>query len=119
MPAPSLPTHLNRMHTWMRANVQHVNMKANSATVLLVCCYLDALAGFYVGRDTETTGRHRANSKSDFLDFAKKYMTGFMAAAVNGFGRERSRSVRVDRCAPICGGNRRKVQTYADLLYNS
>lgn len=118
MPRPNTLNHLTRMQQWMKSNLRAVNAaNANSATLLLVCSYIDALGAYNSGWDQEVLRGHTRPPASTFCGFISEYMTGFMAASRSPNGKALTRSVRFDRCAPGCGqGPARKRLDYPAIL---
>ncbi len=133
MPPPNVLGHLNRMERWMLDDLAVANgvvldgtgrqCRANSGTLLLICCYIDALGAFLAGRARESFGRrHGVSVRQEFVAFVNAYMDGFRAASRTRAGAELRRSVMTDRCAPGCGKPSypppaREKLTYTEILY--
>ena len=133
MPPPNVLANLNRMERWMLDDLAVANSvvhdgvgrqrRANSGTLLLICCYIDALGAFLAGRGRESFGRrHGVSVRQEFVAFVSAYMDGFSVASRSRAGGELRMSVMTDRCAPGCGNPphppaARERLTYAEILY--
>lgn len=116
------------MERWMNGNVRLLNdgvraedgrvHRANSSLLLTICCYIDSLAAFSVGRTREVFHRN-VRPDRDFATFVRTYMDGFMMASRDHSGNELRRSVLLHRCAPGCGAlQQRDRLAFPEILYS-
>lgn len=101
MEKPEYLQRLDRFCRWMSDSV-HLNFghDVNVGTTTLVCCYLDALGGYYAGtRQTDST----------FRAFVQAYLRNFKEYAFDG---------ETERKAKVLIQGREVEKTYTEILYD-
>jgi len=100
--------YLDRMIEWMKSDVEKCSENdIDVGLAVLICCYLDALAGFLVGSESEG-----GSGKEGFVRFVRKYLKVFMANAKDVSGKEIKKRVTVNRAQ----GETADL-TYSQILY--
>jgi hypothetical protein len=100
--------HLNRMTSWMIGEIEAcAKASINVGLATLVCCRIDALAGYLAGID-----REKSVTEDQFVAFVKQFMLGFKAASREPDGTLKTLNVVVNRRS-----GERADQTYPEILY--
>jgi hypothetical protein len=105
---PEEKDHLDRMTLWMIGEADACAQAGiNVGLATLVCCRIDALAGYLAGID-----REKSVTEDQFVAFVRRFMHAFLEAARDPDGTPKMLNVVVDRRS-----GQRADQTYAEILY--